>query len=109
MSQESRIVDILKDGEWHTTFEIVKRLEVGPIMNLKGRISDLRNHRGCRIEGHSDIQHCQIYNLDRFIVKTMWWYRALDLSHYRPPGQRPKMSGPKSGQGTLLLKEGESI
>lgn len=103
MSQESRIVEILKDGEWHTTFEIVKRLSAGPIMNLKGRISDLRNHRGCDIEGHSDIQHCMIYKIDRHIVRSMWWYRALDLSRYRPHGKTAKMS---KGQGLLLLEEG---
>ena len=103
MSQESTIFEILKDGAWHATFDIVKALHAGPIINLKGRISDLNNKRGCVIESQNDRGHCERFNLTRAPVRTMWWYRMVDHSNYRPPGRLAKM-----GQGSLL-KEGSIL
>jgi len=103
MSQESKIFEILKDGAWHATYDIVRELHAGPIINLKGRISDLNHKRYCVIISQNDRKHCEHFGLTREPIRSMWWYKMVDYSNYLPPGRLAEM-----GQGSLL-KEGSVL
>lgn len=57
-SLERRLYDILKDGFFHSSYDLTEKLNGAnrPLFRLSGRISDLRA-RGCEIECYSEKEY----------------------------------------------------
>ena len=71
MSQTKDLLNVLKDGVWHSSYELAERVyhgKPGQVMscNLTGRISD------CRKLGHTVISKRD--GLER----AKWWYRLVE-------------------------------